>query len=119
MTSTLRWASHAKTGWSTPRYRDQIALGDHVWLQIVGPDRPGIYYVATIVSLPYERADAEFGRWHTDIQWDYRIDPPLLRAELRGHPALGSFRPFGGFQGTNVPVPLQVATTLSELAGPG
>jgi hypothetical protein len=89
-----------------------------VWLQIVGPDRPGIYYVATIVSLPYERVDAEFGRWSTDVRWEYRIDPPLLRAELLGDPTLGSFRPFRGFQGSNVPVSPPVATRLSELAGP-
>ena len=38
--------------WNTPRHRDRIALNDRVWLQIVGPDRPGIYYLATIVSLP-------------------------------------------------------------------
>jgi HJR/Mrr/RecB family endonuclease len=106
-----------KDWWSTPRYRDRIALGDRVWLQIVGPDRPGIYYVATVVSLPYERADAGFGRWYTDFRWDYRIDPPLLRAELLGDPAVGSFRPFRGFQGTNVPLPPEVATRLSELAG--
>jgi hypothetical protein len=104
--------------WRTPRYRDRISVGDRVWLQIVGPDQPGIYYVATIVSLPYERVDGESGRWHTDLRWDYRIDPPLLRAELLGDPALGSFRPFRGFQGTNMPIPPQVATTLSELAGP-
>ena len=30
----------------TPRYRDRIALNDRVWLQIVGPNQPGIYYLA-------------------------------------------------------------------------
>jgi Restriction endonuclease len=104
--------------WSTPRYRDRIALHDRIWLQIVGPDHPGIYYIATIVSLPYEKVDAQFGRWHTDIQWDYRIDPPLLRPELLGDPRLEAFRPFRGFQGTNVPLPPEVASRLSELAGP-
>jgi 2Fe-2S iron-sulfur cluster protein len=104
--------------WSTPRYRDRIALHDRIWLQIVGPDHPGIYYIATIVSLPYEKADAQFGRWHTDIQWDYRIDPPLLRSELLGDLRLEAFRPFRGFQGTNVPLPPEVASRLSELAGP-
>jgi Restriction endonuclease len=104
--------------WRTPRYRDRIALDDRLWLQIVGPDQPGIYYVATIVSLPYEEADAEFGRWHTDIRWDYRIDPPLLRPELLSDPGLEAFRPFRGFQGTNVPLPSEVASRLSELAGP-
>jgi len=104
--------------WSTPRFRDRVALHDRVWLQVVGPARPGIYYVATIVSLPYEKTDAPFGRWYTDIQWDYRIDPPLLRPELLGDPGLGSFRPFRGFQGTIVPLPADVAARLSELATP-
>lgn len=45
-------ARSSRDWWNTPRYRDRIALNDRVWLQIVGPDRPGIYYLATIVSLP-------------------------------------------------------------------
>jgi restriction endonuclease Mrr len=68
--------------------------------------------------LPYERPDAEFGRWYVDIRWDYRIDPPLLRPELLGDPALASCYPFRGFQGTNVPLPAQVAGRLADLAGP-
>jgi len=36
--------------WGTPRYRDRMAVGDRIWLQVVGPKDPGIYYVATIVS---------------------------------------------------------------------
>jgi hypothetical protein len=31
-----------------------MAVGDRVWLQIVGPKNPGIYYVATIVSETYK-----------------------------------------------------------------
>ena len=104
--------------WNTPRYRDRIAVNDRVWLQIVGPHHPGIYYVATIVSLPYVGPEEQFDPWHTDIRWDYRIDPPLLRPELVSDPALQSFRPFLGFQGSNAPVPPDVASRLSELARP-
>ena len=104
--------------WNTPRYRDRIAVNDRVWLQIVGPDRPGIYYVATIVSLPYAAPENEFGPWHTDIRWDYRIDPPLPRPELVNDPALHSFRSFRGFEGSNAPVPPEIASRLLELAGP-
>ena len=82
-------AKSRRDWWSTPRFRNRGALHDRVWLQVVGPDRPGIYYVATIVSLPYEKTDAPFGRWDTDIQRDYRIDPPLPRPELPGDPELG------------------------------
>jgi hypothetical protein len=104
--------------WNTPRYRDRIALNDRVWLQIVGSDRPGIYYLATIVSLPYETPEDDFGPWHTDFRWDYRIDPPLARPELVNDPAFQSFWAFRGFQGTNVPVPPEIASRLMELAQP-
>lgn len=107
--------------WNTPRYRDQIAIKDRVWLQIAGPNAPGIYYVAMVMSLVYEAepegdGSATFGWWRTDIRFDSRIDPPLLRTELLNYPGLGSFRPFRGFQGSNVPVPADVASKLSDLA---
>lgn len=107
--------------WSTPHYRDRTTVGDRVWLQIVGPDRPGIYYVATITTATYEDprwhdARSTYGRWRTDIRFDYRIDPPLLRTELAGTADLGAFRPFRGFQGSTVPLPPDVALALGERA---
>jgi hypothetical protein len=109
--------------WSTPRYRDRTAVGDRVWLQIVGPDHPGIYYVATVMTPTYEYAghrdtDSVYGRWRTDIRFDYRISPPLLRTELLGDPQLGSFKPFRGFQGSTAPLPPDVAAALAQRAGP-
>src|SRR5262249_36920760 len=79
--------------WGPPRYRDRMAVGDRVWLQIVGPKNPGIYYVATIVSETYEHPEqpGDHGRfrWRTDIRFDYRISPPLLRSELLEDVQLG------------------------------
>jgi hypothetical protein len=108
--------------WGTPRYRDQMAVGDRVWLQVVGRKDPGIYYVATILSETYEHpvqpsAPAHL-RWRTDIRFDYRLCPPLLRSELLEDVQLGSFRPFHGFQGSNVPVPPDVAAALAARADP-
>jgi hypothetical protein len=57
-------------------------------------------------------------RWRTDIRFDYRIRPPLLRSELIDDIELGSFRPFRGFQGSNVPVPPDVAVVLAARAAP-
>jgi hypothetical protein len=109
--------------WSTPRYRDRTAAGDRVWLQVVGRNEPGIYYVATITVRTYQDPEWHdngriFGRWRTDIRFDYRIDPPLLRAELLATAELGSFRPFRGFQGSTVPLPPGIAATLWERASP-
>lgn len=44
--------------------------------------------------------------------------PPLLRFELLEDARLGSFRPFRGFQGSNVPVPPDVADALAARAAP-
>jgi len=109
--------------WRTPRYRDRTEAGDRVWLQIAGRHEPGIYYVATITSPTYQDpewhdADSASGRWRTDIRFDYRIDPPLLRLELLAAPALSSFRPFRGFQGSTVPLPPDIAALLWERAEP-
>jgi hypothetical protein len=109
--------------WRTPRYRDLTAAGDHVWLQIAGRNEPGIYYVATIVAPTYEDpewqvGDSPYARWRTDIRFDYRIDPPLLRVELLATAGLAAFRPFRGFQGSTVPLPADVAATLRERAAP-
>jgi hypothetical protein len=109
--------------WRTPRYRDRTAAGDRVWLQVVGRAEPGIYYVATITAPTYEdpewhEGDSAYGRWRTDVRFDFRVDPPLLRIELLATPALGSFRPFRGFQGSTVPLPPDIAVALRAHAAP-
>jgi len=109
------------TSWRTPRYRGQAAEGDAVWLQVAGRDEPGIYYLATITAPTYEDpdwhiGDSPYARWWTDLRFDYRIDPPLLRVELLATAELASFRPFRGFQGSTVPLPPDIAATLQERA---
>jgi hypothetical protein len=93
---------------------------DHPSHQVVGPKGPGIYYVATITSPTYEHdvepSDLRHFRWRTDIRFDYRVQPPLLRSELVADAELGSFRPFRGFEGSNVPVPPDIASALAARA---
>ena len=63
-------------------------------------------------------SDPDHFRWRTDIRFDYRIRPPLLRTELLEDVQLGTFRPFHGFQGSNVPVPSDVAAALAARVAP-
>jgi hypothetical protein len=109
--------------WRTPRCRDRAAAGDPVWLQLVGRDKPGLYYLATITGPTHEDpdwhpGDSPYARWRTDVRFDYRIDPPLLRVELLATAGLSGFRPFRGFQGSTVPVPDEIAAQLRERAAP-
>jgi len=107
--------------WRTPRYRDLGAVGDRVWVQLVGRKDPGLYYVGVITAPTHEDpewhpGDSPYARWRTDVRFVYRLDPPLLRSELRAAAGLSAFRPFGGFQGSTVPVPADVAAALFERA---
>jgi hypothetical protein len=109
--------------WRTPRYRDRTGAGDRVWLQVVGRAEPGIYYVAAITAPTYadprwRDGDSAAARWRTDVRFDYRVDPPLLRVELLAAAELASFRPFRGFQGSTVPVPPDIAAALRHRAAP-
>ena len=112
-----RLADSRQRSWRTPRYRDLTAVGDPVWLQIAGRDEPGIYYLATITASTYEdpewhHGDSAYARWRTDVRFDYRIDPPLLRVEILATAELSSFRPFRGFQGSTWPLPADIAVAL-------
>ena len=116
-------AASRRRSWRTPHYRDRTAAGDPVWLQVAGQHDPGIYYVATITAPTYEDPEWHPGspasaRWRTDVRFDYRIDPPLLRVELLATAGLSSFRPFRGFQGSTVPLPPEIAAALRERAAP-
>jgi hypothetical protein len=109
--------------WRTPHYRNRTAPGERVWLQVVGREEPGIYYLATTTTATYEDpdwhpGDSAYARWRTDVRFDYRIDPPLLRVELLATAKLTSFRAFGGFQGSTVPLPPDIAAVLLERATP-
>ena len=40
--------------WRTPKYRKAVSVGDRAWLQVVGTNEPGLYYIASVTSVPYE-----------------------------------------------------------------
>ena len=107
-------ASSRSQWWGTPHFRDQMAVGDRVWLQVVGPKDPGTYLAdLEHTAEASETPEARHFRWRTDIRFDYRVQPPLLRSELEADAELGSFRPFRGFEGSNVPVPAEIASALA------
>lgn len=65
---------------------------------------------------PYTTDDNEFGRWHTDIHFDCRIEPFLSRAELLDDAILASVSAFRGFQGSNRLIPAEAGQRLVELS---
>jgi hypothetical protein len=117
-------AAQFRTWWNTPWHRAEIAINDRVWLQVAGPYTPGLHYVATVETPVYESTEIDdpgsptFGKWRTNIRFDYHIRPVLSREELLNDPELGSFPPFRSFQGSNQRVPSGVALRLLKVATP-
>lgn len=86
--------------WNAPDYRKEIAVGDSAWMSVVGHDRPGIYYLATVTAAPHLSEETKFGRWRVDLVFTHELDPYLARAEIKADPLLSSCRSLLGFQGT-------------------
>ena len=123
MTWRPRWPSrrcgHGGRRGTGTRRRRAIGSGSRWW----AGTRRASTYLATILAPTYEDpewqvGDSPYARWRTDIRVDHRIDPPLLRVELRAAAELSSFWPFRGFQGSTVPMPPDIASALGERAAP-
>src|ERR1700761_1844579 len=68
--------------WRTPRYRDRVAAGDPVWVQVVGRDAPGIYYLATVLGPTHEDPEWQGGdppgpRGGADNPGGHPLEPPV------------------------------------------
>jgi hypothetical protein len=81
-----------------------------------------VFQAATVIRPVYESHEQvvpkkpSFGRWRTDIRFQYGIAPPLLRMDLIEDPGLASFYAFRGFQGSNRPMPIEISAKLLEIA---
>ena len=106
--------------WAMNQHRSEVTVGDKVYFFISGSEA-GIYLVGRVVSPVYESNSAEadaFGRWTVDVEYESRVEPPLLRPELLDpvrEPVLADYLPFKGRQATNFIVPPDVAVRLAEI----
>lgn len=85
--------------WSMNQGRQLVSPSDRVFFWQTGPEAR-LLAVGHVTSPVYERESA-FGRYGVDIVFDYRIVPPLTKAEALGNQALSKFPPFKGMRGTN------------------
>jgi hypothetical protein len=84
-------AASREQWWGTPRHPDRMAVGDRVWLQVVGPKDSGAYYVAAIVSATNEHPFSQLTRaFPVADRHPVRLPHPRAAAEVgtaRGRPA--------------------------------
>jgi len=98
--------------WAMNQHRQLVSPGDHVFFWQTGPEAQ-ILAIGHVTSPVYERDNSSFGRDCVDVAFDYKIAPPLTRAEALENKTLSRFAPFKWAMGTNFVI--QDTAIIAEL----
>jgi predicted Mrr-cat superfamily restriction endonuclease len=99
--------------WSVNQHRQDIQPGDRVWFRITGSEA-GIYAVGRVTSLPRKESN-EFGDWQVDVTFEFRVNPPVLRAESDVDAILCATPALTGLMGTNLSLSAEADARLEEV----
>jgi HJR/Mrr/RecB family endonuclease len=100
LASALESSVRSNDWWAVNQNRQLVSPGDRVFFWQTGPSA-GMLAIGRVTSPVYVRQPSSFGRYCVDIDFDYKIAPPLSRAEALGNETLKNFAVFKGQQGTN------------------
>jgi restriction endonuclease len=99
--------------WAVNQHRPDVQPGDRVWFRLSGV-AAGIYAAGRIMSIPRQET-TEFANWQTDVSFDYRIGPPLLRPESDADTVLSRESALTGIMGTNLAPSAAADSRLEDL----
>lgn len=105
-----------RENWTASRYRDQMQIGDTVYLWQSG-ERAGLYAVAKIISSEFETADDPYGKWKVNLVVERVLDRPLLRSEAASDERLADLEILRQPQGSNFRVTPEQDIALREVLG--
>jgi Restriction endonuclease/EVE domain len=100
--------------WSMNQHRELVSPGDRIFFWQTGA-YARLLAVGHVDSPVFER-ESPFGRHRVDIIFDYRIVPPVTKAEMLEQSILSNFGPFKGMMGTNFPIlNTEIVGTLEKI----
>jgi hypothetical protein len=107
--------SRNDSNWAMNQHRHLVHPGDRVFFWRSGSNA-AIVAIGRIVSTVRDRGiGSKFGRFAVDVEYDYRVEPPLLRVEIKSAHPLDGVRVFMGVQGTNFRLNAEEAHALEAL----
>ncbi len=109
--------SNVNHDWAANQNREKMKLGDLIFFRQSEPNS-GVYALGHLMQEPVNRGQNEFGEWGVIISFDYRIDAPLLKAEIKADKELASITQINGLQGSNFSIPNDTALRLLEYLEP-
>lgn len=103
--------------WAANQNRDKMKLGDLIIFRQSEPNS-GVYAVGHLMKEPVNRGENIFGEWGVVVSFDYKIDVPLLKAEIAANKDLASITQINGLQGSNFSISNEKAQLLLKYLEP-
>jgi 5-methylcytosine-specific restriction protein B len=103
--------------WAANQNREKMKIGDLIFFRQSEPNS-GVYAVGHLMQEPVNRGENVFGEWGVVVSFDYRIEAPLLKAEIAANKDLASITQINGLQGSNFSMPRETAQFLLEYLEP-
>lgn len=106
--------------WRAAQHRRRMQVGQRVYiLRSGGSQHAALVALGRIVSPPRPAPAGDDAAYRVDVLYEALVEPPLTRQEdVRADAILASYAPFcEGRQGTNFPLPPDVARRTAELLG--
>jgi len=103
--------------WAANQNKDKMRIGDLIFFRQSEPNS-GVYAVGHLMKEPINRGENVFGEWGVVVSFDYKIDTPLLKAEIAANKDLASITQINGLQGSNFSIPNETAQRLLKYIEP-
>lgn len=103
--------------WAANQNKDKMKIGDLIFFRQSEPNS-GVYAVGHLMKEPINRGQNIFGEWGVVVSFDYKVDAPLLKAEIAANKDLASITQINGLQGSNFSVVNETAQTLLKYLEP-
>ena len=94
--------SGGDSNWAMNQGKNLVSPGDRVFFSESGPEAR-LVAIGQVISPVYEHLDGQFGKHAVDVSYEFWIDPPLTRSEIKHSPneIFRNAKVFHGFMGTN------------------
>ena len=109
--------NNVNNDWAANQNRDKMKIGDLIFFRQSEPNS-GVYAIGHLMKEPINRGSNIFGEWGVVVSFDYKIESPLLKAEILANKDLSSITQINGLQGSNFSIVNETAQMLLNYLEP-
>lgn len=99
------------TDWAANQNREKMKAGDLIFFRQSEPNS-GVYAFGHLRKEPEFRGENQYGEYGVEVSFDYRIELPLLKEEIKSNEFLSAVSQINGLQGSNFAIEPESAHAL-------